>query len=87
MNTQVVRRKEASAGIVRPLITYARLSFLPLAKESSNLKERGARGSASDSASAAPSDLPPCRAQQSGPGRHATSLSVIRVFGTGLPLN
>ena len=87
MNTQVVRRKEASAGgIVRPLITYARLSFLP-AKESSNLKERGARGSASDSASAAPSDLPPCRAQQSGPGRHATSLSVIRVFGTGLPLN
>jgi membrane protein len=73
MNTQVVRRKEASAGgIVRPLITYALLSFLPPAKESSNLKERGVRGPASDPASAPPSDLPP--AHGAGPrGRHATS--------------
>ena len=37
MNSQVVRRKEASAGgIIRPLITYALLSFLPPAKESTS---------------------------------------------------
>jgi membrane protein len=78
MNSQVVRRKEASAGgIIRPLITYALLSFLPPAKDSSfNREERGARGSESDPASAAPSDLPRGqrgRAKQSGRGRHATS--------------
>ena len=78
MNSQVVRRKEASAGgIIRPLITYALLSFLPPAKKStSSLKERDARARASDPASAAASDLRPGqrgRAKQSGRGRHATS--------------
>ena len=79
MNSQVVaRRKEASAGgIIRPLLTYALLSFLPPAKEStSSLKEREARARASDPASAAASDLRPGqqgRAKQSGRGRHATS--------------
>ena len=79
MNSQVVaRRKEASAGgIIRPLLTYALLSFLPPAKEStSSLKERDARARASDPASAAASDLRPGqqgRAKQSGRGRHATS--------------
>ena len=79
MNSQVVaRRKEASAGgIIRPLLTYALLSFLPPAKKStSSLKERDARARASDPASAAASDLRPGqqgRAKQSGRGRHATS--------------
>ena len=78
MNSQVARRKEASAGgIIRPLLTYALLSFLPPAKEStSSLKERDARARASDPASAAASDLRPGqqgRAKQSGRGRHATS--------------
>src|SRR3954470_15767996 len=79
MNLQVVARpKEASAGgIIRPLLTYALLSFLPPAKEStSSLKERDARARASDPASAAASDLRPgqqVRAKQSGRGRHATS--------------
>ena len=61
MNSQVARRKEASAGgIIRPLLTYALLSFLPPAKEStSSLKERDARARASDPASAAASDLRP----------------------------
>jgi hypothetical protein len=60
MNSQVVGRKEASAGgLIRPLITYALLSFLPPAKEpTSNLKARDARAEASEPASAAPSDLP-----------------------------
>jgi membrane protein len=74
MNSQVVRKEASASGIIRPLITYALLSFLPPAKEStSNLKERVARGPASDPAS---SDLPPGqrgRAEQSGRGRHATS--------------
>src|SRR6478609_6420759 len=75
MNSQVVGRKEASAGgLIRPLITYALLSFLPPAKEStSSLKERDARARASDPASAAASDLRPgqqVRAKQSGRGRH-----------------
>ena len=78
MNSQVARRKEASAGgIIRPLLTYALLSFLPPAKKStSSLKERDARARASDPASAAASDLRPGqqgRAKQSGRGRHATS--------------
>jgi len=78
MNSQVARRKEASAGgIIRPLLTYALLSFLPPAKEStSSLKERDARARASDPASAAASDLRPGqqgRAKQSGRGRHAIS--------------
>src|SRR6476659_6275007 len=78
MNSQVARRKEASAGgIIRPLLTYALLSFLPPAKEpTSSLKERDARARASDPASAAASDLRPGqqgRAKQSGRGRHATS--------------
>src|SRR3954462_10586256 len=78
MNSQVARRTEASAGgIIRPLLTYALLSFLPPAKEStSSLKERDARARASDPASAAASDLRPGqqgRAKQSGRGRHATS--------------
>ena len=70
MNSQVVGRKEASAGgLIRPLVTYALLSFLPPAKETtSNLKERDARAQASDPASAAPSDLPPGRAQAVWPG-------------------
>ena len=62
MNSQVVaRRKEASAGgIIRPLLTYALLSCLPPAKEStSSLKERDAPARASDPASAAASDLRP----------------------------
>ena len=78
MNSQVARRKEASAGgIIRPLLTYALLSFLPPAKEStSSLKERDARARASDPASAAASDLRPGqhgRVKQSGRGRQATS--------------
>jgi len=78
MNSQVVGRKEASAGgLIRPLVTYALLSFLPPAKETtSNLKERDARAQASDPASAAASNLQPGqrgRAKQSGRGRHATS--------------
>jgi membrane protein len=78
MNSQVARRKKASAGgIIRPLLTYALLSFLPPPKEStSSLKERDARARASDPASAAASDLQPRqrgRAKQSGRGRHATS--------------
>ena len=78
MNSQVARRKEASAGgIIRPLLTYALLSFLPPAKESmSSFKERDARARASDPASAAASDLRPGqqgRAKQSGRGRHAIS--------------
>src|SRR6476620_128388 len=78
MNSHVARRKEASAGgIIRPLLTYALLSCLPPAKEStSSLKERDARARASDPASAAASDLRPGqqgRAKQSGRGRHATS--------------
>ena len=78
MNSQVVRRKEASAGgLIRPLITYALLSFLPPAKEStSGLKKRDARARASEPVSAAASDLRPGQpgpAKQSGRGRHATS--------------
>ena len=78
MNSQGVRRKEASAGgIIGPLITYALLSFLPPAKEStSSFKERDARTRASEPASAVASDLrpgQPGRAKQSGRGRHATS--------------
>jgi hypothetical protein len=46
MNSQVVRRKGASAGgIIGPLITYALLSFLPPAKETTaSLKDRDAGG-------------------------------------------
>ena len=77
MNSQVARRKEASAGgIIRPLLTYALLSFLPPAKESTSSKERDARVRASEPASAATSDLRSGkrgRAKQSGRGRHATS--------------
>ena len=77
MNSQVVRRKEASAGgVIRPLITYALLAILPLAKESAtNLKQRGTRAPASDPVSAAPSNLPAQqgRTKQAGRGRHATS--------------
>jgi membrane protein len=78
MNSQVVRRKEASAGgIIGPLITYALLSFLPPAKETaSSLKERDARGRASEPAPIVASDLQPGqqgRPKQSGRGRHATS--------------
>ena len=77
MNSQVVGRKEASAGgLIRPLVTYALLSFLPPAKETtSNLKERDARAQASDPASAAAGLQPGQRgrAKQSGRGRHATS--------------
>src|SRR4030081_1339405 len=78
MNSQVVRRKEASAGgIIGPLITYALLSFLPPAKEpTSTLKERDARGRASEPAPTVASDLQPGqhgRPKRSGRGRHATS--------------
>jgi membrane protein len=78
MNSQVVRRKYASAGgIIRPLIAYALLSFLPPTKESTfNREGRGARIPASDPASAAPSVLSRGqrgRTEQSGRGRHATS--------------
>jgi membrane protein len=78
MKSQVIRRKDASAGgIIWPLITYALLSFLPPAKEStSDLQERGVRGRASDPSSAAPCDIPPAQpgvAKQAGRGRHATS--------------
>src|SRR3954467_14450477 len=79
MNSQVVaRRKEASAGgIIRPLLTYALLSFLPPAKEpTSTLKERDAQGRASEPAPTVASDLHPGqqgRPKQSGRGRHATS--------------
>ena len=77
MNSEVVGRKEAGAGgLLRPLITYALLSFLPPAKETtSNFKERDARAQASDPASAAASLQPGQRgrAKQSGRGRHATS--------------
>ena len=73
LNSQVVRRKEASAGgLIRPLITYALLSFLAPAKEpNSSLKERDARPRA-----AAASDLQPGqrgRAKQPGRGRYATT--------------
>jgi len=66
MNSQVVGRKKASAGgLIRPLVTYALLSFLPPAKETtSNLKERDARAQASDPASAAAS-----KAGAAGPGQ------------------
>ena len=77
MNSQVVVRKGASAGgLIRPLITYALLSFVPPAKESTSSKERDARVRASEPASAATSDLRSGqrgRAKQSGRGRHATS--------------
>jgi membrane protein len=78
MNSQLVRKKEASAGgIISPLIAYALLSFLPAAKEStSNRERRSARGPESEPASAAPSDLPSGRGGRgdpSGRGRHATS--------------
>jgi membrane protein len=77
MNSQVAKRKEASAGgVIGPLLTYALLSFLPPAKESTSSKERDARVRASEPASAAASDLRPgqrSRAKQSARGRHATS--------------
>jgi membrane protein len=74
MNSQVVRKEASASGIIRPLITYALLSFLPPAKEStSNLKERVARGPASDPASSDPPLGQRGRAEQSGRGRHATS--------------
>lgn len=45
MNSQVARRKEASAGgIIRPLLTYALLSFLPPAKESNSSQRSETRG-------------------------------------------
>ena len=78
MNSQVVERKDASAGgLIRPLIAYALLSFLPPVKETnSKLKDRDTPARASDPASATASDLQPgqrSRAKQSGRGRQATS--------------
>jgi hypothetical protein len=77
VNLQVASRKGASVGgLIRPLITYALLSFLPPAKEStSSPKERDAGARASGPAAAA-SDLQlgePGGAKQSGRGRHASS--------------
>jgi membrane protein len=77
MNSQDVRRREASSGIIRPLIAYALLSFLPPAKESTlSREERRARRPVSDRASAAPSVIPGGQrggTEQAGRGRHATS--------------
>jgi hypothetical protein len=41
MNSQVAKRKEASAGgVIGPLLTYALLSFLPPAKESTSVRSK-----------------------------------------------
>ena len=76
-SSQAVGHKDASVGgLIRPLITYALLSFLPPVKESISNFERDATVKGPDPRSDAVSNRQPGlrgRAKQSGRGRYATS--------------
>ena len=76
MNLQVVRPREGSVGVIRPLIAYALLTLLPPANEAtSDAKERSdrARSASSRVGSSDGQSGQRGRAKQSGRGRHATS--------------
>ena len=77
MNSQVARRKEASAGgIIRPLLTYSLLSFLPPAKEPPPVLRSESRGHGHPTpASAAASDL---RQGGQGPGQRDSGRGDMR---------